>query len=69
MSKRKLNERMTLFNAGDWAQLLLERTALQRQELKQQFGSVVNMFRTTFLGEQRGLVGVVGRVVSWPAGA
>ena len=27
-------------------------TALQRQELKQQCGSVINMFKTTFLGEQ-----------------
>ena len=32
----------------------LKATAMQRPELKQQCGSVVNMFRTTFLGEQRG---------------
>ena len=56
MSKRKLHERMALFNAGDWAQLLLESNSIAESE------SVINMFRTTF----RRVVGVVGRVVRWP---
>ena len=55
MSKRKLQERMTLFNAGDWAHFM-KATASRRQEEKWQCGNV-NTQRTIFLGEPRRTVG------------
>ena len=51
MSKRKLQERMTLFNTDDWVPLLHESNSIAET-----CGNVVNTQRMMFLGESRGRV-------------